>query len=249
MFFHSVMDQVDQKIDIGKRRFRKTWSAKIEGNIKNELQELKDKYVITVTDKAQNNILFTCKRFYIAKVREELSSPGQRTYQLDNISLEDIHSRITSFSASKNIRVTDDMKEIPLIYWIPKMHKNPVGSRFIAGSKICSIKPLSQYFSKALKLILHHMKLYSATVLERANISYYWIIENSLEFMDKIKNVRMEHMQTYDFSTLYPALPQAEIKKQFSKIFNKVFKREGKQFINVNFYKAYFTNKQNTRGC
>ena len=129
MFFHSVMDQVDQKIDIGKRRFRKTWSAKIEGNIKNELQELKDKYVITVTDKAQNNILFTCKRFYIAKVREELSSPGQRTYQLDNISLKDIHRRITSFSVSKNIRVTDDMKEIPLIYWIPKMHKNPVGSR------------------------------------------------------------------------------------------------------------------------
>ena len=59
----------------------------------------------------------------------------------------------------------------------------------------------------------------------------------------------MEHVQTYDFSTLYPALPQAEIKKQFSKIFNKVFKREGKQFINVNFCKAYFTNKQNTRGC
>ena len=67
--------------------------------------------------------------------------------------------------------------------------------------------------------------------------------------MDKIKSVRMEHMQTYDFSTLYPALPQAEIKKQFSKIFNKVFKREGKQFINVNFYKAYFSSRQNTKGC
>ena len=141
------------------------------------------------------------------------------------------------------------MKEIPLIYWVPKMHKNPVGSRFIAGSKICSIKPLSQYFSKALKLILHHMKLYSRTVLERANINYYWIVDNSLDFMDKIKDIRMEHMQTYDFSTLYPALPQAEIKKQFSKIFNKVFKREGKQFINVNFHTAYFSSKQNNRGC
>ena len=245
----SVMDQVDQKIEIGKQRFKKTWSMKIEGKVKRELDDLKDKYVITVTDKAQNNILFTCKLFYIAKVRDELSSPGQRTYQLDNISIEDIHRRISSFSASKNIRVTDNMKEIPLIYWVPKMHKNPIGSRFIAGSKICSIKPLSQYFSKALKLILHHMRLYSATVLERANINYYWIVENSLEFMDKIKDKRMEHMQTYDFSTLYPALPQAEIKKQFSKIFNKVFKREGKQFINVNFHNAYFSSKQNTRGC
>ena len=245
----SVMDQVDKKIEIGKQRFKKTWSAKIEGSMRRELEELKDKYVITVTDKAQNNILFTCKPFYISKVRDELNSPGQRTYQLDHISLEDIHRRVSDFSASKNIRVTDDMKEIPLIYWVPKMHKNPIGSRFIAGSKICSIKPLSQYFSKALKLILNHMKLYSATVLERANINYYWIIDNSLEFMDKIRNVRMEHMQTYDFSTLYPALPQAEIKKQFSKIFNKVFKREGKQFINVNFHKAYFSSRQNTKGC
>ena len=245
----SVMDQVDRKIEIGKLRVKKTWSVKIEGNVRRELEELKHKFVITVTDKAQNNILFTCKPFYIAKVREELDSPGQRTYQRDNISLEDIHRRVSGFSASKNIRVPDNMKEIPLIYWVPKMHKNPVGSRFIAGSKICSIKPLSQYFSKALKLILHHMKLYSRTVLERANINYYWIVDNSLDFMDKIKDIRMEHMQTYDFSTLYPALPQAEIKKQFSKIFNKVFKREGKQFINVNFHTAYFSSRQNNRGC
>ena len=56
-------------------------------------------------------------------------------------------------------------------------------------------------------------------------------------------------MQTYDFSTLYPALPQSEIKKQFSKIFNKVFKREGKQFINVGYKEAYFSSRQNSRGC
>ena len=77
----SVMDQVDRKIEIGKLRFKKTWSVKIEGNVRRELEELKHKFVITVTDKAQNNILFTCKPFYIAKVREELDSPGQRTYQ------------------------------------------------------------------------------------------------------------------------------------------------------------------------
>ena len=50
------------------------------------------------------------------------------------------------------------------------------------------------------------MKLYSKTVLERANINYYWIVDNSLEFMDKIKDKGIEHMETFDFSTLYPAL-------------------------------------------
>ena len=233
---------------MGKNKFKRTWSVKIEGNVKQELEALKRKYVITVTDKAQNNILFTCKPFYISKVKEELSKPGQRTYQEYNITQEDIHNRVINFSNSKNIKVQDNMKDIPLIYWVPKMHKNPIGSRFIAGSKICSIKPLSKCFSKALKLILNHMKLYSRTVAERANLNYYWIIDNSLEFMDKIKDKGIEHMQTFDFSTLYPALPQSEIKKQFSKIFNKVFKREGKQFINVGYKGAYFSSKQNNRG-
>ena len=48
---------------------------------------------------------------------------------------------------------------------------------------------------------------------------------------------------------LYPALPQSEIKKNFSKIFNKVFKLEGKQFINVGYKEAYFSSRQNSRGC
>ena len=48
---------------------------------------------------------------------------------------------------------------------------------------------------------------------------------------------------------LYPALPQSEIKEKFSKIFNKVFKLEGKQFINVGYKEAYFSSRQNSRGC
>ena len=38
-------------------------------------------------------------------------------------------------------------------YWIPKLHKNPVGSRFIIASKNCSTKPLSKAVSNTFKLI------------------------------------------------------------------------------------------------
>ena len=154
-----------------------------------------------------------------------------------------------NFSKTKSIKVQENMRDIPLIYWIPKMHKSPIGSRFIAGSKTCSIKPLSKHFSKALKLILNHMKLYSGTVFERASLNYFWIVDNSLEFLERIKCKRLEHMETFDFSTLYTALPHSEIKNKFSKIFQKVFNREGKQFINVNFYKAHFSNTQNKGSC
>ena len=245
----SVLKMVDNRIEKGKLLFRKTWSVKIEGKVRDELDRLKSKYVITVTDKAQNNILFTCKRFYIDKLREELTRPGQSTYIPTNRSAASINNEIVQFSATKNVKVVDSMKEIPLIYWIPKMHKNPIGSRFIAGSRVCALKPISKSFSKALKLILIHMKRYSNTVYERTNFRYFWIIENSLQFMDLVKDNNLQHMQTFDFSTLYTALPHIEIKNNFSRIFQKVFKREAKPYINVNAVRAYFSTSKTNNSC
>ena len=244
-----VIEIIDNKIASGKRRYKKTWSLKIEGSLKAELDRLKEKFVITVTDKAQNNILFTCKKYYISVIKEELTKPGQLTYQPVNRDAGSINDEIVNFSISKGIKVPESMKDIPLIYWIPKVHKNPIGKRFIAGSKNCCIKLLSKNFSKALKLILHHMKLYSNTVYQRSNLNYFWIINNSFEFMDGIKDEDIHHMQTFDFSTLYTALPHVEIKQNFSKIFQKVFNREAKPFINVNYQKAYFSTSKLNSNC
>ena len=245
---NKVVELIDRKIESGKHKLR-SWNLRIEGDVKRELDRLKESYVITVTDKAQNNILFTCKSHYVSKIKDELSRPGQLTYEPENKDVDTIHNIIINFSKSKNIKVPNEMKDIPLIYWIPKMHKNPIGSRFIAGSKSCSIKLLSKYFSKALKVILNHIKNYSLTVSQRADLNYFWIIENSLEFMDKIKSKDMQHMETYDFSTLYTALPHPEIIRNFAKIFQKVYSRENKQFINVNMQRAYFSTTAGKNCC
>ena len=245
----TILKMVDNRIEKGKLIYKKTWSVNIDGKIKNELDRLKKEYVITVTDKAQNNLLFTCKKFYVSQVKNELTRPGQITYRPTVRNSTSINDSIVRFSTLKNVKVTENMREIPLIYWIPKMHKNPIGSRFIAGSRVCALKPISKAFSKALKLILHHMKLYSNTVYERTNLKYYWIIENSLQFMDQIKDKNLQHLQTFDFSTLYTALPHSEIKNNFSKIFQKVFKREAKPYINVNAVKAYFSASKTNNSC
>ena len=36
------------------------------------------------------------------------------------------------------------METLALMYWIPKMYKNPVGSRFIITSPKRTLKPLSK---------------------------------------------------------------------------------------------------------
>ena len=96
-----MLELVDRKIETGKLRFKKSWSLRIEGDVKRELDRLKDRYVITVTDKAQNNILFTCKLYYISKVKEELSKPGQVTYCPENKTVDTINREIINFSESK----------------------------------------------------------------------------------------------------------------------------------------------------
>ena len=244
-----ILNIVDRRIISGTKIFGKTSSIKLEGSLREELERLQNKFVLTPTDKAQNNILFTCKFYYLKVLREELTKPGQSTYILSNLSQDLINNDIIAFSESKNIKIKEEMKEIPLIYWIPKMHKNPVGSRFIAGSRICSIKSLSKVFSKALKLILNHMKLYNKTVYERSGLNYYWILDNSLEFLESLREQKIDYMETYDFSTLYTALPHGEIKRKFSRLFQKVYDREAKKFINISYKKTYFSNSENKNGC
>ena len=245
---NEILRIIDNKINRGKILFKRTWSQKLDGNLATELENLKKDFVITVADKAQNNILFTCKYFYIKTLKEELTRPGQLTYQLTDKRQDNINRDIVNFSKSKGIKVPEDMGDLPLIYWIPKMHKNPVGNRFIAGSKFCSIKMLSKHFSKALKLILNHMKNYNRTVFERTGLNCFWILDNSLEFLEKMKSERINHMETYDFSTLYTALPHREIKLRFSAIFQKVFNREARPYISVNLHGAYFSpTKVNNR--
>ena len=50
------------------------------------------------------------------------------------------------------ITVEENMKQLPIAYWMPKMHKNPIGARFIIASKICATKTLSKHVAAAFKM-------------------------------------------------------------------------------------------------
>ena len=237
-----VMLFVDNRISKGKIKFKDSASFDFD-SVKGELERLQNLFVITPADKAGNNVIFSCKEYYVKSVKDELSTSN--TYQVTRSSqnsINSINTGIIDFSNSFNLNVKDEMIDIPLIYYIPKMHKNPVSKRFIAGSKKCTIKALSKHFSMSLKLIFNHFKRYDKVVFQRTGLKHFWIIENSLDFLENIKELRTDFLESYDFSTLYTNLPHTEIKNSFKKLFNLVFKREGKRFINVNLRKAFFAN-------
>ena len=52
---------------------------------------------------------------------------------------------------SNNIKIPEEMIQLPTFYWLPKMHKTPVGSRFIAASSTSSVKAVGSCLEKCVR--------------------------------------------------------------------------------------------------
>ena len=121
-----------------------------------------------IADKASNNYTFLCKRHYVDILIEELglhSLPGNLTYNLtDFFSASEVLDNHKSVFASFGIQANIGKLNLPYIYWIPKMHKNPYKHRFIAGSSKCSTKPLSILLTKLLTHIKQGLQNYCKTL-------------------------------------------------------------------------------------
>ena len=71
----------------------------------------------------------------------------------------------------------DDKLDLPYIYLIAKIHKNPYKHRFIAGSAKCSIKPLSILFTKPLTYIKRGLQKNCKTTYSRSGVNQMWILK------------------------------------------------------------------------
>ena len=90
---------------------------------------------------------------------KELGLDGESnvgTYErVKNVKADEIIQNHTSKLLNNfNLEVPVESKLLPHIYWLPKLHKNPVKSRFIIAAPNCSIKSLSKVVTKIFKLFL-----------------------------------------------------------------------------------------------
>ena len=200
---------------------------------------------------ASNNFTFVCKKHYVGILIEELglhSLPGNPTYNLTDFSaskvLDNHKSVLTSFGTQTN----NEELDLPYIYWIPKMHKNPYKHRFIAGSSKCSTKPLSILLTKLLTHIKQGLQKYCETAYSRSGINQMWILKNSKELLDHLKSPNFNlitNIKSFDFSTLYTTIPLQKLKGRLATIIrnsfihkngNRIYKylvlgREGPYFV------------------
>ena len=135
------------------------------------------------------------------------------------------------FGTQKNyttttIQTTDEELDLPYIYWIPKMHKNPYKHRFIAGSSKCSTKPLSILLTKLLTHIKQGLQEYCETSYSRSGVNQMWILKNSKELLEHLQSPNFNHItsiKSFDFSTLYTTIPHQKLKSRLATIIRNSF--------------------------
>ena len=188
-------------------------------------------FVLVPIDKAANNIAIICKRFYVEVILKEigvLGELGNPTYCNAEKEAGIIISENVEYSARLGYDISDDdEKVLPIMYWIPKMHKNPMGHRFIVASKVCCTKKVSKSVSNVFKLIFGQVESFHRKAKFNSNYQKFWVLQNVDPVIDILKKINKrknaKSISTYDFSTLYTKIPHSDLIDRLSKIILFVF--------------------------
>ena len=129
------------------------------------------------------------------------------------------------------------MLTLPDIYWIPKLHKNPVKFRFIIASKRCTTKILSKHVSSIFSLFQKQIDTYHKKSHYYSGIKSYWIVQNRDPILHAI-NKSCTHrsakcLSSFDFSTLYTKIPHNKLIDVLNKIIDFAFKGGTRNKISI----------------
>ena len=187
------------------------------GTFINKIKNIQSKYVIMPVDKAGNNFGFVWKKFYAEVLQSEISNND--TFELSESNITDIKNNCYEFM--KKYKIVPKSFDIPFMYAIPKFHKNPIKFRFITSSVNCITKDISIL----LNLILN--KLSDKIELES---EFNWIIKDNKSVLKSLEECNANpgfpgnHMiSTFDFSTLYTAIPHDNLIRCLVALYNKYF--------------------------
>ena len=117
-----------------------------------------------------NNAVVVLKRYFINTLKQELSTA--QTYEhnrLDETSIVDRHR--CHMAVKIGVFVDEDHSKLPTIYWLPKLHKRPYKSRFIANS--CSSTVLSILWTSCLNAI----KIMPLNIALRNGKNYFGLLK------------------------------------------------------------------------
>ena len=125
----SVMSLVNRRVSVLSRTMSRRHESVFDNpDVAAELAEIHEKFVVVPADKASNNIVFVCKTHYINCLMEELgmsTMTGNPTYNLTAMSKVEILQDHRSVMLTFGISLPEEDVDLPKLYWITELHKNP----------------------------------------------------------------------------------------------------------------------------
>ena len=173
------------------------------------IQRHSTNYVFVTIGKAANKFTFICNKFYISKLLAEvgLSNSKSKTYSEVAHSIDKIVAANINYCQKFDLKILKLDNILPIMYWLPKMHKTPTSSRFIVASKNYSSNPFSDTISKTFEMIFNAVESFFYSGFKK-----FWVLQKSFAIVTKINKVsvkkKIKSISTFDFSTLYTTIPR-----------------------------------------
>ena len=190
-------------------------------------------YVLVPADKAANNVIVACTKYYIDTLLKELRinnvNSNNPTYIPIDDSFETIVKSHNNFIMSVGLEMSEEDQNIPCLYWTPKLHKSPYKHRFIAGSSKCTTKNLFCLLTKLLSTIKDELVRYWTTKTRSNGVNNMRILKNStglLSSLDQLDVRTATSVQTFDFSKLYISIPHNLLKSRITNLVHNAFRKE-----------------------
>ena len=192
------------------------------------LKSLQKNLILVPADKASNNTIFVCKRLYCHVIREELRKKDG-AYVLSTHSAKEVIQQHLKHLARWKLNLHENL---PYLYWLPKMHKTPVGHRFISASGRCSTSLASATLSKLLSCVHKTIRDKNDRILTETGVRRFFIIKDAFEassFLStwpRSKDVKHQ-LNTLDFPTMYTKIPLADLNKRMCEVIDEAVEELG----------------------
>ena len=177
----------------------------------------------------------------------EQTSNQESTYLPTSLVEADIREMHRRLITSLNIKTEEAFRDVPNIYGIPKMHKNPIKFRFITGAKNSTLKPLTIILQRILSHFRKHFSNYCNVIKQRTGVKHFWSIDNSMKvFNDSLVVDNDTQVFSADFTSLFTNLPHQIVKENIRKLVTLCMR--GYNYVRVNQDKVSYATTDTGKG-
>ena len=181
-----------------------------------------DKYVVVATNKAPNNIVLWCIRYYWAWIAHKVI----------------LHIQLLRWQKRKSLIITCQSCLLLVPPWKMRIvifpycivyqndtcvHTNNVISQ---GASKCSTNPLSKFLTYVFTAVKTDLQKYHETCFSRSGVNQVWILKkwkDLLETLNSKSQYACNSIKTFDFFTVYTTIPHTLLKCRIKQLIQRCF--------------------------